>query len=52
MQKINTTDYDFDLIERRARQMRAEVVAKSAKHVVSWVKSLFVARPKRAHHAA
>ena len=49
MQSVNNTIYDFEQIEREARRMRAEVVARSAKNTVFWVKSLFVARPKREH---
>lgn len=49
MQKINYPTYDLNRIEREARKMRAEVVAKSAKQAVSWVKSQFVARPKGEH---
>lgn len=46
MQTNNFPDYDLDRIEREARRMRAEVMAKSTSRAYAWVKSLLVARPK------
>jgi len=44
MQNPQLPEFDRELIEERARQMRAEVVAHGAKTMTSWVKSLFRAR--------